>query len=358
MPKVVLVDRRAPDPAVIAEAAAILRQGGLVAFPTETVYGLGARATDDLALARVFAAKRRPLHHPLIAHVVDAAQARTLAASWPERASRLAEAFWPGPLTLVVERASRVPAALSGGGSSIAVRAPAHPVARALISALGEPVAAPSANAYQGVSPTLAAHVVKELGDAVDLVLDAGACDAGIESTVVDARGSGLRVLRPGALDFARLRAVAPEIVSPGADERTADEQASRASPGMDARHYAPRAAFELAAGWEQARARALRLAARGGRVGLVALGTPLAASDVEGVRASLEASGVVLLSLPDDPPEYARALYRTLHQLDDARVDAIVVQDVPRGRGSESEAWLAVADRLARAAGRHVTTP
>jgi L-threonylcarbamoyladenylate synthase len=340
MPHVLRVDRASPDPAVIARAAAVLRAGGLVAFPTETVYGLGALAWDEAALARIFAAKRRPSRHPLIAHVVDVAQARALAATWPEDAARLAAAFWPGPLTLVVDRASRVPAALSGGGPSVAVRAPAHPVARALIAALGDPVAAPSANLHQGISPTLASHVTKQLGEAVDLVLDAGPTDAGIESTVVDVRASPPAVLRPGALDLARLRAAAPDIVLAGGERVAADDEI-RPSPGMDARHYAPRAPLELALDRTRATTRAAAIAATGRTVGLVVLGT----------SPGPEVPGVTAFALSPDPDAYARVLYRTLHDLDDAGVAAIVVQDVPRGTGPEADAWLGIADRLARAA-------
>ncbi len=342
-----VVDPSAPDTGVLAEAVAVLRRGGLVAFPTETVYGLGARVWDERALARVFEAKRRPVHHPLIAHVVDEAQARELAAKWPERASLLAAAFWPGPLTLVVERALHVPAALSGGASSVAVRAPAHRVAGALIAALGDPIAAPSANVYQGLSPTTAAHVVKQLGLAVDLVLDGGPCDAGIESTVVDVRGGVARVLRPGALEVGKLREVVPDVEAPAAAARTAPDDAQRASPGMDVRHYSPRAALKLASASAEARAIALDLASHGARVGLVTRGD---AASVAGF-ARLEEAGVLLRSLPDHPVGYARLLYGTLHDLDDEGVGAIVVQDVPRGP-EEGEAWLAVADRLSRAAG------
>jgi L-threonylcarbamoyladenylate synthase len=347
MPRIVRVDPTAPDPAVIAEAAGVLQRGGLVAFPTETVYGLGARALDPAALARIFAAKGRPTHHPLIAHVADAPRARALAERWPEAAERLAAALWPGPLTLVVDRAPHVPAALSGGAPSVAVRAPAHPVARALLAALGDPVAAPSANTYQGVSPTLAAHVVKQLGEAVDFVLDGGPADAGIESTVVDVRGEAPVVLRPGAADLARLRAITPALTVATAADRTSRDPDLRASPGMAARHYAPRASLELAPTWEGARARAEALAAGGRPVGLVALG-PRDPRAVPG--------GVVLVALPASPPEYARALYRTLHDLDDLAVGAIVVEDVPRAgvaEAGDAEAWLGVADRLARAAGR-----
>jgi L-threonylcarbamoyladenylate synthase len=333
MPRVVAVDPTEPDPTIISEAVSVLRGGGLVAFPTETVYGLGARALDAVAVARVFAAKGRPISHPLIAHVLDEGQARALAESWNERASSLAATFWPGPLTLVLDRGEHVPSALSGGGGSIAVRAPSHPVARALIAALGEPVAAPSANRYQGLSPTIAAHVVKELGNSVDLVLDGGSCQAGVESTVVDARGDVARVLRPGAVGLARLREVVPIEVA--ADMMR--EGQSRASPGMDARHYAPRARLLLVETWEEARRIAGRLASSGECVGLV-VHDPRENSAGE--------SHVVVRWLPLDPIEYARLLYRTLHELDDAGVDVIVAQAVPEG-----EAWWTVADRLRRGA-------
>jgi len=298
------------------------------------VYGLGARAFDEAALARVFRAKGRPTHHPLIAHVEGEAAARALAASWPERASRLARAFWPGPLTLVVERAAHVPAAVAGGGDSIAVRAPAHPVARALLAALGEPVAAPSANRYQGLSPTTAAHVVKQIGGEVDLVLDGGPCDAGIESTVVDVRDDRARVLRPGALGLADLRAVVPDIE---AQVRRVAPGEARPSPGMGGRHYAPRARLLLAGTWEEARRIAYGLAAGGAQVGLVVH---------EERGGAVPERRVHVRRLPSDPAQYARRLYGTLHDLDEQGVDAIVVQEVPG-----DEAWWAVADRLRRGA-------
>jgi L-threonylcarbamoyladenylate synthase len=318
------------------EAVAILRRGELVAFPTETVYGLGGRALDAAAALRIFAAKGRPRTHPLIVHVEGESDARELASHWSERAERLARAFWPGPLTLVVPRGARIPAVVAGGGDSIAVRAPAHPVARALIRRLGEPIAAPSANRYQSISPTLAEHVVKSLGDSVGLVLDGGACDAGIESTVVDVRGTHPRILRPGALGIAALRAIAPDIEGSSA---AVPEDVSRASPGMDARHYAPRARVVLVETRDQAVQEAQALAeARGGgtRVGLV----------VRGVIAATRTRGDFdVRVLPDEPVAYAAALFATLHALDDAGANAIVVEAVPM-----AEAWLAVADRLARA--------
>jgi L-threonylcarbamoyladenylate synthase len=328
----IAVDPRHPSGDALAEAARVLRAGGLVAFPTETVYGLGALALDERALARVYEAKGRPRHHPLIAHVESEAQARALARSWPETAARLASAFWPGPLTLIVERAAHVPAAVSGGASSIAVRVPSHPVARALLAVLGEPLAAPSANRYQGLSPTTAAHVAKELGDCIDLVLDGGPCDAGIESTVVDVRGGAPRVLRPGAVGLEALTAFAPDLHMIHPDPAAGE---TRASPGMDARHYAPRALLLLAPTCDEAVTMARSLAEREGRpVGLVVR----EAGFGEGVP------GLVKKTLPGEASDYARLLFATLHELDDEGVCAIVVQAVP-----DEPAWWAVADRLAR---------
>jgi L-threonylcarbamoyladenylate synthase len=320
------------EKAAIEEAVRVLRAGGLVAFPTETVYGLGARALDEQAVARVFAAKGRPSGHPLIAHVAGIAEARAIAAEWSERASRLAHAFWPGPLTIVVPRASRLPAIVTGGGDSVAMRAPAHPVARALLTALGEPIAAPSANRYQTLSPTLAAHVVKSLGDAVDLVIDGGACDAGIESTVVDVRGARARVLRPGALDLAELRTVLPDVEM--AEVRVAEEDERRASPGMGARHYAPSARLVVAPDRKSALRMAESLGARGLRAGVVLCGGEAPDRPLLFARV-----------LPPEPAAYARALFATLHALDEAGVAEIVVEGVP-----EEDGWLAIRDRLRRA--------
>ncbi len=332
MTRVLVVDPVSPEPEAIAEAVRVLRAGGIVAIPTETVYGLAAMAFDAEAVARVYAAKGRPKHHPLIAHVLGEAQAKRLAASWPERATTLARLFWPGPLTLVVERAPHVPSAMTGGADSIAVRAPSHPVARAVLEALDQPLAAPSANRYQGLSPTNAAHVVKELGGLVDLVLDAGDCEAGIESTVIDVRDDPPRVLRPGALDMGALRLAIPTIE---AQTDSIRGSAPRVSPGMEARHYAPRARLLLADTWVEAQRIAYGLAGAGALVGLVTF--QKRTSSVREVR-------VLVRTLPRDPAQYARMLYGTLHDLDDAGCDSIVVQGVPR-----DEAWWAVDDRLRR---------
>lgn len=340
MPRVLAVDPLAPDAGAVTEAANVLRRGGLVVIPTETVYGLGARALDEHAVARVFAAKGRPAHHPLIAHVGGEAQAVELASSWPAQAAVCARAFWPGPLTLIVERRADFPAAVAGGSRSIAVRAPSHAVARAVIAALGEPVAAPSANRYQGLSPTRAEHAVKQLGDAVDLVLDAGPCDEGIESTVLDVRCEPPRVLRPGAVGLAALRAVLPDVVA--LVERM-EGAAARASPGMDVRHYAPRARLLLAEPGVEVSRIAYGLASEGARVGVVLREGTEDGAISGGPRG--QGQGLLVRRMPQEPAQYARALYATLHDLDDAGVDVVVVQAVPAG-----EAWWAVADRLARA--------
>ncbi|MEM9177738.1 MAG: L-threonylcarbamoyladenylate synthase, partial [Myxococcota bacterium] len=223
-----------PDDAAYAEAARVLQAGGLVAFPTETVYGLGANALDADAVARIFEAKGRPADNPIIVHVADAAAARSLAAAWPSAAEELSTAAWPGPLTLVVEKTASIPPIVTGGGATVGLRVPDHPVARALLEAAACPIAAPSANRSEAVSPTTARHVVDSLGPWVDdlLVLDGGACAVGIESTVVDVTGDAPTVLRPGMfrLDRAATSGVDPAPAAPGPAR----------SPGQRPRHYAP----------------------------------------------------------------------------------------------------------------------
>jgi L-threonylcarbamoyladenylate synthase len=334
MGRVLAVDPLHPQPAVVAEAVRVLRGGGLVAFPTETVYGLGANALDESAVRRVFAAKGRPLGHPLIAHVEAEKSARGLARAWPEMASRLTIAFWPGPLTLVVDRATHVPDAVSGGGDSIAVRAPAHPVALAVIAGLGGPIAAPSANRHQEISPTLAAHVIKQLGDVVDLVLDGGPCATGIESTVVDVRGATARILRPGAVTLPQLR----EVLG-GVEARVegAPDGVGRASPGMGARHYAPRAPLRIVDSFAAAHAIVEDVSAGGEPVGVIVQGDP------HGFKWP---KGAMVRVLGREPGDYARLLYATLHELDEVGVAAIAVIRVP-----DDDAWSAIADRLRRAA-------
>lgn len=334
---VVRIDPHEPEPEIIALAASVLERGGLVAFPTETVYGLGARGLHADEVARIFAAKGRPPEHPLILHVDGEAMARRAAARFDDRAARLAFAFWPGPLTLVVPRADAVPRVVSGGLDTVGLRAPDHPVALALIRAVGEPLAAPSANAHTHVSPTTAAHVVRSLGDRVDLVLDAGPCAHGIESTVLEL-GDPPRVLRPGAISLARLHEIERSVVY---EPLHVEDDAARASPGMAAKHYAPRAVVVLAerggAGVASAVSAALR---HGARVGAIVT--------TDDARDAAAAPCHPLLVLPDDTEGYARDLFAALHAMEEAGVDVIVIERPPA-----TPEWWAVADRLARAARR-----
>lgn len=327
------VDPRHPDPEVIAHAAAVLRRGGLVAFPTETVYGLGAHALDPAAVERIFAAKERPGYNPLIVHLADAAAAPGLAGEWTEAAAKLAAAFWPGPLTLVVPRGPRVPDVVSAGLPSVALRVPAHPVARALLEAAALPVAAPSANRSTELSPTTAAHVEKSLGDRVELIVDGGPTPVGIESTVVSLLGELPTVLRPGTVSPEEIAAVVGEVemASPGGGGR-----AARPSPGMLDRHYAPRAELRLFDPEERAEAlrTAERLAAEGRAVGVVTLGPAGFAPDV--------------VEMPRDPRAYAAQIYAVLHELDDRGCERVLVERVPG-----TPEWAGVRDRLRRAAHR-----
>jgi L-threonylcarbamoyladenylate synthase len=344
VPRVISVDPQKPDAAAIAEAAAVLARGGLVAFPTETVYGLGARGLHAEDVARIFVAKGRPKGHPIILHVDGEPMARLVASQWPDAASRLARA-WPGPLTLVVPRAASVPDEVTAGLDTVAVRAPSHPVALALIREIGEPLAAPSANAHTQVSPTTAVHVIRSLGDRVDLVLDAGPCTHGIESTVVTVAEDPPRVLRPGALGLDRLRALSADVVFGGAT--TVADDVARASPGQAAKHYSPRATVILAEHGAPSVEIAFERARQGENTAMLHFSRE--AHDAMGKRAKDRESApelVRFVSMPDEPEAYGRALYAALYDLDAAKVDVIVVERPPAGDG-----WWAIADRLERAA-------
>ncbi|SDD21678.1 L-threonylcarbamoyladenylate synthase [Aquimonas voraii] len=308
--------------ATITQAADLLRSGGLVAMPTETVYGLGARALDPTAVARVYAAKQRPPTSPVIAHVESIDQARSLLREWPQAAQRLAQAFWPGPLTLVLPKADHVPDVLTGGGPRLGVRLPSHPVALALIRALGEPIAAPSANRFMQLSPTRAEHVEHSLGDAVDLILDGGDCAYGIESTVVRIEPDGATLLRHGAIPAALLE----QVLGAALKHPPRPSNASGAvqdSPGQHQRHYAPRTPLFL---WQRGQA------LPPGRGGMLALGEP----PVQ-VQAKVR--------MPKEAAAYAQRLYSELHTLDGASLDWIAVEAPP-----SDPAWAAVHDRLQRA--------
>jgi L-threonylcarbamoyladenylate synthase len=311
-----------PADSGIAEAASVLRAGGLVAFPTETVYGLGANALDARAAARIFAAKARPSFDPLITHLADAADLPGLVGAVPAAVAALVERFWPGPLTLIVDRPAAVPPIVTSGLDSMAVRVPDEPSARALIAAAGVPVAAPSANRFGQLSPTRAEHVVAGLGDAVDVVLDGGPTRCGIESTIVDARGDRPVVLRLGALPVEALEeAVGPVVVRPGSSGQPV-------APGNLAAHYAPRTPLVLGA--------AGPAAADGVRRGFLAFRERPA----EGWAA------VEVLSPEGDLTAAAARLFDALHRLDATGVTEIVAEPVP-----EVGVGRAINDRLRRAA-------
>jgi L-threonylcarbamoyladenylate synthase len=327
------------DPAVIAEAAAALAAGELVAFPTETVYGLGARADDDRAVAHIYRAKGRPADHPLIVHVADAAAARVFCADWPELARRLTSAFWPGPLTVIVPRPSGVATACAGGQPTIALRCPDHPVAQALLraaAALGvSGVAAPSANRFGRLSPTQAAHVLAELGDEPGLrVLDGGACEVGIESTIVDCSRGQPVLLRPGRLTRQAIEAVLGQPLS------DRDAAAPRA-PGTLESHYAPRARVRLMSEDEL-------------RAGLDMLGRANAAAS-SGVPPMVavysrhpfsDHAAAMFQAMPVDAAAAAHELFSVLRHFDGQGVGLIWVETPPADPN-----WDGVRDRLARAA-------
>lgn len=332
MSRYVVIDPQRPDRAQLGTAARMLRQGGLVVFPTETVYGLGAAALDEDAVSRVYAVKGRPRSHPLIVHVARVAQARDLAAVWSPAAEKLAAAFWPGPLTLVVPKSDRVPDGVTGGAPSVALRIPKYPVALELLSAAGIPVVAPSANPYQGVSPTTAQHVVDGLGTVVDLIIDGGPTPIGIESTVVSLLDAVPRVLRAGMIGPEALRAVVPDLVyEPITDEVPDEPGGFRHSPGTAKRHYAPRARLELVT-----------------KVDAIAIDP---GESVGWLLRAPEASerllfGRVVITLPNTPDGYAAGLFAALHRFDGLGCTRILVERPP-----SDVAWDAVRDRLRRAA-------
>lgn len=323
----VLPDR--PDAGVIARAAAVLHAGGLVAFPTETVYGLGANALDAEAVSKIFIAKGRPPINPVIVHVGDVRQVGDLVADWPEAATQLAARFWPGPLTLVLAKQPRIPDAVTAGGPTVGVRMPAHPVALALLHAAYLPVAAPSANRSAGLSPTRAEHVLKDLDGRIDLVLDAGPTPGGLESTVLDLTCRPPRLLRPGLVSVAQLEAVVGAVDR--SQTRETGSETPLASPGLMTRHYSPRTPLECVD-----RKRIGDLRSTGRRLGLLAFGR------IE-FKPPLE---WVVISMPESAEEYSARLYAVLHEMDERGLERILVEMPP-----DEPAWLAVRDRLRRAA-------
>lgn len=313
------------DRSAVTRAASTLRDGGLVAFPTETVYGLGADAGNPNAIARIFDAKRRPSNHPLIVHVGDIEAAHRWA-TLSAHAIVLANAFWPGPLTLIVPRAAHVDDIVTGGQSSVGLRVPSHPVAHALLKEFGGGIAAPSANRFGHVSPTTARHVADDLGDAVDLILDGGASGIGIESTIIALTTDTPMLLRPGGIAADAIEAAL------GVPLAQLDSTAPRAS-GTLASHYAPRTPAHLVE-QDVLRAELAQLEARDECVAVLAR-----------TAEAPEAFDGVWLMAPSGAADYARLLYANLRELDDAKADAILIETVP-----DDTAWAAIRDRLMRA--------
>ncbi len=310
----------------IARAAAAIRRGGLVAFPTETVYGLGADASRGDAVARVFAAKGRPTGHPLIVHLAADAQLDDWALEVPDAARRLAAAAWPGPLTMILKRGPRVAPATTGGADTVGLRVPAHPMAQALLSAFRGGIAAPSANRFGAVSPTTADHVATDLGEAVDYLLEGGACTVGVESTIVDLSRGRAVLLRPGGMPREAIEAITGPLASA--------DLGAPAAPGTLASHYAPRAQVIAVAPEAVPR----EVAAARGRVAVLA---PASA-----VLRWPQLSAITR-TLPDDAAGMARELYAALRDLDADGVDVVIAALPPAAGLGE-----AVGDRLLRAAG------
>lgn len=347
------VNPEQPEPEAIQIAARIIRDGGLVAFPTETVYGLGANGLDSAAIAGIYRAKQRPAGDPIIAHIDHTDQLATLAVHIPPVAYELAAAFWPGPLTFVLHRAPDVPDNIAAGRPTIAVRMPSHPVARALLAAADVPIAAPSANTFTRPSATSAAHVIQDLDGRIDAILDGGMTTIGLESTVLDLTATVPVVLRPGGVVVEALRHFIPDMT---VQTRYLKADEAAVSPGQMLKHYAPDAHLTVftGAGRRQALYDATRQhRAAGQRVGLLVTDDVLDMLQSDAFKADLE-TGVVVYALgaPDDLDSISRKLFDGLRALDARQVDVILALDFGR-EGLGAALW----DRLLRAAEGNIIT-
>lgn len=314
----------------IKKAVSILEQGGLVALPTETVYGLGADASNPKAVERIFLAKERPQDHPLIVHLADISQLSAWALEIPAAASELAQAFWPGPMTLILKKQPDVLDIVTAGQDTVGVRIPSHPVARELLAAFGRGVAAPSANKFTHVSPTTASAVKDELGDEVDLILDGGMCEVGLESTIIDVTGDHPVILRPGMLTVEEIEAVLKEPVA------TLPIETATKVPGMHHLHYAPSTKTSLIDHFDIP-VLLHTIASKDLPVVLMVRSEPLIPMTDQ----------VFWVRMPENAKEYAHELYRTLRSLDAQHYQHIIIENVP----NEAE-WLAIRDRLKKATG------
>ncbi len=311
----------------VREAAAIIREGGLVAFPTETVYGLGADALNALAVAQIFEVKNRPRFDPLIVHIADSSSIRKICSPIDRRAMKLMERFWPGPLTLVLPKTQVIPDIVTAGLPTVAVRMPLHPVALELIKEAGTPIAAPSANPFGYLSPTTAEHVREQIGERVDLILDGGRCSVGVESTIIDLTGQVPAILRLGGLTIDEIEVVIGEVeISTNNPERPL-------SPGQLPRHYSPRTPVRISKTEDFG-------APKGKKIGVLAFSLP---------REGLPYEMVEVLSPQGDLREAAANFFSCLHRLDRAGLDIICAEPVP-----ESGLGRAIMDRLRRASGEY----
>jgi L-threonylcarbamoyladenylate synthase len=318
--------------AAIHRAAELLRGGEVVALPTETVYGLTANALDAKAVSRIFEIKGRPSHNPIIVHVSSFEMAQRCVSQWPAIAEKLARAFWPGPLTLVLPRSKEIPEIVTAGGSTVGVRWPSHPFIQAVIRECGFPLAAPSANLSNDLSPTNASHVEKSLGNKIPLIVDGGQSQVGIESTVLDLTATPPRLLRPGMIHEQALLAVTEALtIGPGGSEEILK------SPGQLQKHYSPRAKLMICS-WQNEEGLKSQISNLESQISeFHVIAHTHIPSGHDFARVSV---------IPHDPEAFARALYAELHQCDDAGADVIIVEAVP-----ETDEWRAIADRLKRAA-------
>lgn len=330
--KMIQLDRVESVSAAIREGAELLRAGEVVAFPTETVYGLGANALDPIAVSKIYEAKGRPSNNPLIVHVARIDQAKSLTTVWPDLAERLVQAFWPGPLTLVLPKSELVPTIVTGGGNTVAIRMPDHPVAEALLLECALPLAAPSANRSTELSPTTGAHVFKSLNGRIPLILDSGPVRVGIESTVLDLTSPVPRILRPGIITPHQIEQIVGKVELMQKLIPTDGRDIIYSSPGLMKKHYAPRTPLELHENIDWHALDQRRLVQK---LSVVAFEHDKPTGDDLG-----------FVQMPFESGQYAAELFRVLHNLDEQGLDAIVVKLPP-----DDLEWLAVQDRLRRAA-------
>lgn len=352
----VTIDEREPQPERVKRAAKILQNGGLVAFPTETVYGLGGNALDPEASRKIYAAKGRPSDNPLIAHIADMDELEGLVTEIPPAARRLMERYWPGPMTLIFHKTDKVPLSTTGGLDTVAVRMPSHPVARALIRAAGVPIAAPSANLSGRPSPTKASHVREDMDGRIDMILDGGEVGIGLESTIIDVTGEVPALLRPGFISEEMLKEVLGEVTVDAASVGPMSPDAHPKAPGMKYRHYAPKADLTIIRGpiaaTEQSIIRMAREAVQAGRrTGIICTGESLPVYE-EALADGIEA-GLVVLSVIGwrrDPSTIAHNLFDVLRSFDTWGADVIFSESFEGG-----QLGGAIMNRLKKAAGYHI---